>query len=212
MHRCAYAICSPTTNTFCTLPGASEKYVLFGVLLWLWSKKHIRLDARGAKNGCEYFLFVPDWPVSACHGENKPGVQELKCLLYERVLIFNLALCSTGGRDSSVGIATRYGLDGLEFESRSGRDLPQQSRPNRRPTQSGLCLGQSGRGVELTTYPQSSAKFNPLNAELNPIRHLLALLGAHHILYVGRIRFKSHLASAGIVRSSPYSPRWQSKG
>jgi hypothetical protein len=27
---------------------------------------------------------------------------------------------------------------------------------------------------------------NPLNAELNPICHLLALLGAHHILHVSR--------------------------
>jgi len=31
---------------------------------------------------------------------------------------------------------------------------------------------------------------NPLNAELNPICHLLALLGAHLILHVGRIRVK----------------------
>jgi len=31
---------------------------------------------------------------------------------------------------------------------------------------------------------------NPLNAELNPICHLLALLGAHHILYISRIRVK----------------------
>ena len=29
---------------------------------------------------------------------------------------------------------------------------------------------------------------NTLNFELNPICHLLALLGAHHILYVSRIR------------------------
>jgi hypothetical protein len=29
---------------------------------------------------------------------------------------------------------------------------------------------------------------NPLNAELNPICHLLALLGAPHILHVSRIR------------------------
>jgi len=29
---------------------------------------------------------------------------------------------------------------------------------------------------------------NPLNVELNPICHLLALLGAHHIFHVGRIR------------------------
>jgi len=31
---------------------------------------------------------------------------------------------------------------------------------------------------------------NLLNAELNPICHLLALLGAHHILHVSRIRVK----------------------
>jgi hypothetical protein len=30
--------------------------------------------------------------------------------------------------------------------------------------------------------------FNPLTAELNLIRHLLALVGAHHILHVSRVR------------------------
>jgi hypothetical protein len=34
--------------------------------------------------------------------------------------------------------------------------------------------------------------FNPLNGELNPIWHLLALLGAHHILHVSRIRVNMH--------------------
>ena len=29
---------------------------------------------------------------------------------------------------------------------------------------------------------------NPLNAELNPIRHLLALVGARHIVHVSRVR------------------------
>ena len=33
--------------------------------------------------------------------------------------------------------------------------------------------------------------FNPLNAELNPICHLLTLLGAYHILHVSRIRVKN---------------------
>ena len=33
-------------------------------------------------------------------------------------------------------------------------------------------------------------QINPLNAELNPICHLLALLGAHHILHISRIRVK----------------------
>jgi len=35
-----------------------------------------------------------------------------------------------------------------------------------------------------------SSTFNPLNTELNPICHLLALLGAHHILYISRRRVK----------------------
>ena len=32
--------------------------------------------------------------------------------------------------------------------------------------------------------------FNPFIAELIPICHLLALLGAHHILHLSRIRVK----------------------
>ena len=35
--------------------------------------------------------------------------------------------------------------------------------------------------------------FNPLNAELNPICHLLALLGAHHVLHVSKIGVKGKI-------------------
>ena len=35
-------------------------------------------------------------------------------------------------------------------------------------------------------------RINHLDAELNPIRHLLALLGAHHILHVSRVRVKQN--------------------
>jgi len=38
------------------------------------------------------------------------------------------------------------------------------------------------------TCPTHPILLNPLNAELNPICHLLALLGAHHILHISRIR------------------------
>jgi len=44
--------------------------------------------------------------------------------------------------------------------------------------------GKSGRQVKLTS------EVNPLNAELNPICYLLALL-AHHFLHVSTIRVKS---------------------
>jgi hypothetical protein len=38
--------------------------------------------------------------------------------------------------------------------------------------------------------PRRNVNINPLYAELNPICHLLALLGAHHILYVSGLRVK----------------------
>jgi len=41
-----------------------------------------------------------------------------------------------------------------------------------------------------TTETKNDFFFNPLNAELNPICHLLALLGVHHFLHVSRIRVK----------------------
>jgi hypothetical protein len=45
----------------------------------------------------------------------------------------------------------------------------------------------------------SKSTLNPLNAELNPLYHLLALLGAHRILHVSRIRVKSCQANIQAV-------------
>ena len=45
----------------------------------------------------------------------------------------NMSTCV--GRDSSVGIATRCGLDGAGIGSRWGRDFPYPSRPALGPTQ-----------------------------------------------------------------------------
>ena len=43
-------------------------------------------------------------------------------------------------------------------------------------------------GIYYATLP---LHINTLNAELNPICYLLALLGAHHFLHVSRVRVKS---------------------
>jgi hypothetical protein len=43
---------------------------------------------------------------------------------------------------------------------------------------------------EIKILKESKFRFNPLNAEINPICHLLVLLEAHLILYVSRIRVK----------------------
>ena len=47
----------------------------------------------------------------------------------------------------------------------------------------------------------SMGPVNPLNSEINPIRHLLTLVGARHIVHV------SHPPFANIGRSSPYCSR-----
>ena len=44
--------------------------------------------------------------------------------------------------------------------------------------------------LRITPKHGTHFRLNPLNAELNPICHLLALFGAHDILHVSRIRVK----------------------
>jgi len=52
------------------------------------------------------------------------------------------------------------------------------------------CKNITGRLVTTLSSKLLIFVFNPLNTELNPICHLLALLGAYHILHVSRIRVK----------------------
>jgi hypothetical protein len=47
---------------------------------------------------------------------------------------------------------------------------------------------QSERMFTSKSNENKSQQINPLNAELNPIRHLLALVGARHIVRVSRVR------------------------
>ena len=48
----------------------------------------------------------------------------------------------------------------------------------------------ASRNFCLASLCEFLHRFNPLNAELNPICPLLELIGAHHILHVSRIRVK----------------------
>jgi len=77
---------------------------------------------------------------------------------------FSGSLLWLRGRDSSVGIATRYGLEGPGAECRWGRDFPHLSRPTLRPTQPPIqwvlvsftgVKRPGGGGVALTTHPSS---------------------------------------------------------
>jgi len=53
-----------------------------------------------------------------------------------------------------------------------------------------------------TTYISSYMKFNPLKTELNPICHLLELLGAHHIFHVCGLMVKRARVSSQEFRAS----------
>ena len=68
------------------------------------------------------------------------GDQRIKYIKYTNIwavsgLYLNFIIKYTTGLDSSVGIATLYGLDGPGIESRWRRDFPHPSRPALRPTQ-----------------------------------------------------------------------------
>ena len=57
-------------------------------------------------------------------------------------------------------------------------------------------------GIEPATFRFVAQHLNPLNAELNPICHLLALLGAHHIFHVSGLRVNRCAAAVPTSKDS----------
>jgi hypothetical protein len=107
---------------------------------------------------------------STCDCGNEPSVSiqcgefldDMKTRLYISQTQLSLLCCDIhmAGPSSAVGIATAYGLDGPEIESRWRRDFPHLSRPALRAIQPpvqwvpGLSPGvRCGRGVTLTPHP-----------------------------------------------------------
>ena len=66
----------------------------------------------------------------------KPREEEFVIDLFGNIICNHLIQLTTDvGRDGSIGIATRYRLDGPGIESRWGRDFPHLSRPALGPIQ-----------------------------------------------------------------------------
>jgi len=83
-------------------------------------------------------------------------IQTIK--LTQSFITLNLSQLS-GGPDSSVGIATNYGLEGPGIESRWRRDFPHLSRPAPGAQPASCTMGtvffpgvKNGRDVTLTPY------------------------------------------------------------
>jgi hypothetical protein len=110
------------------------------------------------------------------------------------------------GPDSSVGIATRYGLEDPGIESRWWRDFPHPSRPTLGPAQppiqwvSGLSRGYSGSacsnsGTSWTTHKQHT-EYRERNIHNNQ------KIG----IYTAIKKFKTNLWSAGRAPSLQVTP------
>ena len=67
-----------------------------------------------------------------------------------------------------------------------------------------LCVSSPDLRCLFRDAPLTYIKFNPLNDELNPIRHLLTLLGAHHIFHVSRIRVNNRHKLQNSAASEQY--------
>jgi hypothetical protein len=117
----------------------------------------VPIGAVGA-NWCQLVQLV-QIGANSPHADLLFIVFKLNTKLYTNKTKFRTAWTVSGGRDSSVGIATCYGMDDPGIESRWRRDFPHPSRPALVPTHSPIqCvpdLGrrQSGQGVSLITRP-----------------------------------------------------------
>ena len=93
------------------------------------------------------------------HTENFTG-----SYILELICINHYYIICVMDRDSSVGITTRYELDGSGIEFRWRRDFPHTSKPALGPNQPpiqwvpGNSWGLSGRDVELTSHSHLAPK------------------------------------------------------
>ena len=86
---------------------------------------------------------------------------------------------------TTPGTVSRSCITSIEQYSQPSSEVPcGWGRGFLKPTLSTGLSKLKGNFIKLNIH------INPLSAELNPICHLLALLGAHHILHVSRIRVK----------------------
>jgi len=120
-----------------------------------------------------------------------------------------LSVCtiSNVGRDSSVGIATGFGLGGPGIESRSGRDFPHFSRPAPGPT--GLLYngyrvysgGKKRPGRDADPSPHSSAVVKKSRAI--PLTPLWPVRPVQSLSVCTRVHFTLPFTVSNCVPSAP---------
>ena len=82
-----------------------------------------------------YTAFRWTWDINSFSDVHSKFAHIIIIIIIIIITIIVVSIVIWPGRDSSVGIATRYGLDGPGIESRWGREFPRPSRLVLGPTQ-----------------------------------------------------------------------------
>jgi hypothetical protein len=118
---------------------------------------------------CVYFIYIYIYThTHKLHPrtghEGPKGSRGIAVLSLPTSDILHICVRVCADRDSAVGIATSYGLDGLRIESRCERDFPHSSRPALGPSQPpiqwlpGLSRGVKWPGCDVDHPPHPAPR------------------------------------------------------
>jgi hypothetical protein len=146
-------------------------------------------DRGGA---CEYCVLCA---VNVLTRQSTEFVSE--CISGEEAILF--MYLTYRSRDSSVGIATRYGLDGPRIESRWGARFSASVQTCRgaHPAfytmgKGSLSQGYSGRGVALITHPHLAPRLRKCRAI--PLLPLWAFVACYRVTFTFTLTFTDRSA------------------
>ena len=104
------------------------------------------------------YVHLTSYCQNIAHGLMPTTFYHTRSHIYELFKMLHFLHTATRSQDSSVGIASSYGLHGPGIESRRGRDFPQPSRPSLSCTMGiGSFPGVKRPGRRVDHPPPSSA-------------------------------------------------------
>ena len=174
-------------RSFYQFTYASVYFVLAGVLISPQPDKEGK--KLGSMSGTRAILTTSRRELSS---SSPPPFLQGKAPKETQAILTEILACFLPGRAKDLSTPKKFKLESNQY-------LNIVNAKNRRPicrrfvtaegrvrSRARLCMVYTGQSVTSAV----SRDINPLNAESNPFSHLLALLRAHHIFHVSRIRVK----------------------
>jgi hypothetical protein len=119
-------------------------------------------------------------------------------VLFYILFFYTVLFIYSVGRDSSDGIATRYGLDGPRIESQCGRDFPHLSRPTLGPNKPSLHnwyrVSSGGKAAGEWRWPPT-----PSSAEVKEKSRAIPLLPLWDFVDCSCVKFIYSISSIALL-------------